>query len=423
MPGFPIPANERARLRELQSLRFKEWGARDALDDLCGVAARLLDTPIAALSLVDRSEQLFAGKTGLGADRISRAIAFCPHTIMTPAPLIVEDATNDPRFRENPLVTESPYIRAYLGIPLETAAGLRVGALCAVDQKARVFTDSDVQTLTKLAGIAVSMLKSHRAMLELDDQLTGAVALQERMLPGRTRIEHIQAACPLDVASYYIARDGIGGDIWGIETTVPQRVLLYVADFTGHGLAAALNTARFHSFAHIASQRTDKPASMLRRLNERLHEVLPVEQFATMFCATLDFRAQTMEYASAGAPPQLYRRSSAEPFELLAEPGLPLGIMRNAIFESKTLPFEPGGTLALYSDGIVETPRPPDPIFTPESLRTLLNAFPEGSAAEISNRITSALFFEPTIKADDDLTLIVAKHTGECMDLPLDYEI
>ena len=423
MAAFPIPANERARLRELQSLRFEEWGAREALDDLCAVAARLLDTPIAHLSLVDCTEQHFAGKTGLVADRTARRIAFCAHTIMTPAPFVVEDAANDPRFYENPLVTECPNIRAYLGIPLETTPGLRIGALCAVDQKARVFTDGDVQTLTKLAGIAVSMLKSHRATLELDDQLSGAVALQEKMLPAKTRIEHIQAACPLDVASYYIARDGIGGDIWGIEATAPQRVLLYVADFTGHGLAAALNTARFHSFVHIASQRTDKPASLLRRLNERLHEVLPVEQFATMFCATLDFRAQTIEYASAGTPPQLYRRSSAEPFELLAEPALPLGIVHNALFESKTLPFRAGATLALYSDGIVETPRPPDQAFTPESLRALLNAFPEGSAAELSHKITSALFFEPTIKSDDDLTLIVAKHTGEHMELVLDYEI
>ena len=345
MPGFPIPANEKARLRELQSLRFEEWGASAALDDLCAIAARLLDTPIAHLSLVDRNEQLFAGKTGLEGDRTSRAIAFCANTIMTPEPFIVEDSEKDPRFCQNPLVTERPHIRAYLGIPLETAPGLRIGALCAVDQKARPFTHSDVQTLTKLAGIAVSMLKSFRVTLDLDDQMTAAVALQEKMLPGKTRIEQIQAACPLDVASYYIARDGIGGDIWGIEATNPQRVLLYVADFTGHGLAAALNTARFHSFVHLASQRTDKPASMLRRLNERLHEVLPVGQFATMFCATLDFRAQTMEYASAGAPPQLYRRSSAEPFELLAEPGFPLGIMHNAIFESKTLPFGPGGTL------------------------------------------------------------------------------
>ena len=423
MLSFPIPANERARLRELQRLRFYEWDASAALNDLCDIAARLLKTPIAHLSLVDRDEQIFAGKTGLEADKTARAIAFCAHTIMTPGPFIVEDAENDPRFCKNPLVTEHPNIRAYLGIPLETEPGLRIGALCAVDRKPHAFTECDLETLTKLARIAVSMLKSYRATLELNDQMTSAIALQNEMLPRKARIENIQATCPLDLASYFQARDGIGGDIWGIESTNPQRLLLYVADFTGHGLAAALNTARFHSFVHIACQRTDEPASMLRRLNERLHEVLPVGQFATMFCATLDFRAQTMEYASAGAPPQLYRRSSAEPFELLEKPGLPLGIVRNTAFESEKVSFEPGGTLVLYSDGLTETPRPPDPIFTSASLRRLLNASPGGSAFEISNRITSTLFADPSIEVDDDLTLIVAKHTGERIDPPADYEI
>jgi sigma-B regulation protein RsbU (phosphoserine phosphatase) len=161
---------------------------------------------------------------------------------------------------------------------------------------------------------------------------------------------------------------------------------------------------------------------MLRRLNERLHEVLPVGQFATMFCATLDFTAQTMEYASAGAPAQLYRRSSLEPFKLLERPSLPLGIMRNTVFESETVPFEPGGTL-LYTDGLTETPRPPHPTFTSDSLKRFLNAFPGGSALEISNKVTNALFFNPSIEADDDLTLIVAKHTGEGTDPSLDYEI
>ncbi len=189
MPGFPVPANEERRLRELRRLRFNEWGTSAALDDLCAMAARLLDTPIAHLSLVERNEQLFAGKIGLHADRTARAIAFCAHTIMTPEPFIVEDVENDPRFCQNPLVTERPHIRAYLGIPLETAPGLRIGALCAVDHKARAFTDSDVETLTKIAGIAVSMLKNCRAVLDLDDQMTGAVALQEKMLPDKARIE------------------------------------------------------------------------------------------------------------------------------------------------------------------------------------------------------------------------------------------
>jgi sigma-B regulation protein RsbU (phosphoserine phosphatase) len=423
MSGFPIPANEKERLRELRRLRFEEWGARAALDELCSVAASVLETPIAHLSLVDHDEQIFAGKVGLNADRTARAIAFCAHTIMNSGALVIEDAARDPRFRGNPLVTDNPKIGAYLGIPLETSPGLRIGTLCAVDKKPRAFAERDIQNLTRLAGIAVSVLKSYRAMLNLDGQLSSAIALQTEMLPGEERIGQIQAASPLEVVSTYRALDGVGGDIWGLEATGPQRLLLYVADFTGHGLAAALNTARFHSFVHIASQRTDKPASVLRRLSQRLNEVLPVGQFATMFCATLDFQMQTLEYASAGAPPQLYRRSSAGCFQLLARPALPLGVMSNVVYESETLPFEPGGALVLYSDALIETPKQPYPVLTPEGLQRLLNAAPTGSATEMQERIMRALLIEPAIELDDDLTLVVARHTGERMDFFLDYEI
>ena len=143
-----------------------------------------------------------------------------------------------------------------------------------------------------------------------DHRLRSAFALAKEMLPSEERIDKIQAHYPLDVSSYYRARDGIGGDIWGIEAVGPQRVMIYVADFSDHGIAAALNAARFHSFVRVDHHRMAKPSSLLRRLNERLHEVLPVDKFATMFCATIDFKTQTMEYASAGAPPPLYREST-----------------------------------------------------------------------------------------------------------------
>ncbi len=423
MSGFPIPANEKDRLKELRRLRFQEWGASAALDELCGVAASVLETPIAALSLVDRHEQIFAGKVGLDAHRISRSLSFCAHAIMNSGAFVIEDAARDSRFCGNPFVTDNPKIGAYLGIPLETSPGLRIGALCAVDQKPRAFAERDVQNLKRLAGVAVSTLRGYRATLGLDEQLASAIALQDEMLPGRERIEQIEAACPLEVASTYRARDGVGGDIWGLEATGPQRVLLYIADFTGHGLAAALNTARFHSFLHIVSRRTDKPASLLRRLNQRLNEVLPVGQFATMFCANLDFQAQTLEFASAGAPPQLYRRSPAEGFKLLSKPGLPLGIMSNTVYESETVPFEPGGALVLYSDALVETPTQPYPVLTPEGLQRLLDATPAGSATEMQERIKRTLFAEPAVELEDDLTLVVARHTGERMGSSWDFEI
>ncbi len=424
MTGFPIPPNEPERLKELQRLRPKEWGGSAALNQICVIAARLLETPISLVTLVDEKETLFAGKRGLDADRAPREVAFCTHTIMTPKPFVVENAEHDPRFSGNPLVKGEGGIKSYLAVPLETSPGIRIGALCAVDRKPRGFKSSDVETLMGLGQIAVSIINSHRMTLEMDDQLTNAIALQNEMLPSAERLSQIQAHCPLDVSSYYKARDKIGGDIWGIEATGPQRCMIYAADFTGHGVAAALNAARFHSFVHMMWQRTGKPGSLLWKLNKRLHEVLPTNQFATMFCATLDFKAQSIEYASAGAPPQLYRRSSDHPFEMLYQPGLPLGILRNTAYESKTAPFLHGGTLALYTDGLIETPKPPHSIFTAESLRDFLNGAPPWeTSSDLCKAVVNRLFSKPAAMPDDDVTLVVAKNTGGAVELIADYEI
>jgi sigma-B regulation protein RsbU (phosphoserine phosphatase) len=199
--------------------------------------------------------------------------------------------------------------------------------------------------------------------------------------------------------------------------------MIYVADFTGHGVAAALNTARFHSFVHISCERTDKSSSLLRRLNRRLYEVLPVDQFATMFCAAIDFNMQSIEYASAGAPPQFYRRSSKDPFEIISQPSLPLGIVRDMTYESRTVAFLPGGGLALYTDGLIETPKPPQNLYTPESLKELLNNSNQSSVFQLCQGLVGELFSNPAVKAEDDITLIIAKHTGAVMEAIDDYEI
>ncbi len=117
----------------------------------------------------------------------------------------------------------------------------------------------------------------------------------------------------------------------------------------------------------------DDPARLLRKLNKRLHAVLPAGQFATMFCAKIDFHMRTLEYASAGGTPQLYRKSSEDAFEVISQPSLPLGIVSDVPYESQTVAFCPGGGLVLYSDGLIETPKPPRSLCTTESVREHLN--------------------------------------------------
>ena len=194
--------------------------------------------------------------------------------------------------------------------------------------------------------------------------------------------------------------------------------MIYLADFTGHGVAAALNAARLHSFVHMMWQRTGRPAPLLRKLNQRLNEVLPTGQFATMFCATIDFAMQKIEYASAGAPQQLYRTSSEHPFEVISQSSLPLGILRDVAYESKARPFFE------YGDGLVETPKPPKSILTPDHLKDLLNNNEQNKDAhQICQSVVGHLFSKQTIKATDDITLLIAKHRGGVPEPVIDYEV
>jgi sigma-B regulation protein RsbU (phosphoserine phosphatase) len=169
-------------------------------------------------------------------------------------------------------------------------------------------------------------------------------------------------------------------------------------------------------------QSTDKPALLLRRLNNRLHAVLPLGQFATMFCAMIDFNTQTIEYVSAGAPPQLYRKSPEDLFEVISQPGLPLGILPDVAYESRTVTFCPGAGLVLYTDGLVETPKPPRSLYTTDSLKELLNQTSQVTSLQLCQSLLGGLA-KAAIEADDDITLVVAKFTGGVMESFNDHEI
>ncbi len=245
------------------------------------------------------------------------------------------------------------------------------------------------------------------------EDLLQAAATQIALLPSEERLGALSAAFPLEVASHYEASVGLGGDLWGIEKAGEDRVLVFNADFAGHGVSAAFNTVRMHSFIHSGSKQYGTPAGLLTDLNRLLCDVLPTGQYATMFCAILDFAADRVEYASAAAPPQLLRSAADEPFTIISEPGFPLGVTRMATFDNCEAPFAPGGTLLLFSDALIETPPPPDAAFDVARLCDFVSAIPvEDGPHEIIHQVLRHLFANIRDKPEDDLTLVAAHHTG-----------
>ncbi|MGO1461433.1 MAG: GAF domain-containing protein [Marinobacter sp.] len=120
-PNFP--ENENVRQAALDQLRILDTPPDARFDRLTRMAAKLLDAPIALISLIDRDRQWFKSCIGLNVSETPRSLSFCGHALFNTQPLIVEDARKDARFFDNPLVTGDPNIRFYVGTPLHSADG------------------------------------------------------------------------------------------------------------------------------------------------------------------------------------------------------------------------------------------------------------------------------------------------------------
>lgn len=135
------------------------------LDAITETAAALADVPVAALSMVDVDRQWFKSRRGTDLIETPREVAFCAHTIVERAPLIVPDATADERFSDNPLVTGAPGIRFYAGFPLFATNGQALGSLCAIDTKPGGLSEAQHRCLDALARHAEAFLEIRRTAL------------------------------------------------------------------------------------------------------------------------------------------------------------------------------------------------------------------------------------------------------------------
>src|SRR5436305_146159 len=107
----PAPANETERLRVLGCYQVLDTAPEESFDRITRLAASHFRVPIALISLVDEARQFFKSRTGLDQTETGREVSFCAHAILSSRPLVVPDALEDPRFRDNPLVTGAPGIR------------------------------------------------------------------------------------------------------------------------------------------------------------------------------------------------------------------------------------------------------------------------------------------------------------------------
>jgi len=199
------PTSEEARLRALTETGLLESPSEVAFDRLTTLVRRVLDVPVALVSLVAQDRQVFKSHQGLPEPWCSLAEtplshSFCKHVVGQDAPLVVDDARTHALVRENPAIEDLDVV-AYLGVPLRTPDGIPIGSLCAIDAEARTWTEHDREVLEALAEtasteIAVRHHLSKRTVAET--ALRSLNETLERQVEERTqRVQELSRALTL----------------------------------------------------------------------------------------------------------------------------------------------------------------------------------------------------------------------------------
>lgn len=162
------PTFEARRSRALHGYDVLDTPPEAEFDDLARIASEVCGTPIAVVNLVDTHRQFFKAEVGLGVRETPLETSFCGHAILTEDLMVVPDATQDPRFAGNPLVTGEPGLRFYAGALLKTPDGLPIGTMCVLDYVPRILDPMQLRTLTLLARQAMTQLEHRRAIAERD---------------------------------------------------------------------------------------------------------------------------------------------------------------------------------------------------------------------------------------------------------------
>lgn len=259
-----------------------------------------------------------------------------------------------------------PGARYLQGVPIEVESGPR-GLIAVGDKESRrgvgPFLASDRRTLSLFANQAALALENARLHLQalekerLEREMHLAAEIQRQILPkGAPHVPGFQ------LAGWYRPARQVGGDYYDLFAIQGGHLGLVLGDVSGKGMPAALMVSTLHSALRLLLDQAAFGPFLLERLNRHIAESSASNKFITMFLAELTPTTGNLHYMNAGHNPAILLRGDGTA-ELLKASGLPLGLLPEARYQSRTVPLEPGDLLCVYSDGITEAEAPDDEEF------------------------------------------------------------
>ncbi len=294
-------------------------------------------------------------------------------------------------------------------------------ALNSADECNRIYASGASDMLTKPINAAemITRVRTHLQLrhlanvyqnqLRIETELNAARRMQEALLPPSTLLEEVRVNSSLHLTSHFETCSELGGDLWGVHVLGEGKTGVFTIDFSGHGVGASLNTFRMHALMGYLRPNADDPAQYLAMLNNELKSLLQIGQFATMFYGVIDTQNDTLTYSAAAAPPPVVGSLNGAGMTYQDTRGIPLGMKKDATYETHTVDFPEGSFLFLYSDALIETPDDTGTDLNEdgvlEMLRSSLSQTDKTPAVEA---LTASFYDHAAVPLQDDLTFVLA---------------
>jgi signal transduction histidine kinase len=195
----PVPLDESSRLQALFDYHVMDSEQETAFDELTELVSRILDVPIALVSLVDETRQWFKSRHGLDVSETPREYAFCAHAILDEEVLVVEDSHNDSRFSDNPLVIDQPHVRFYAGAPLITPNGHKIGTICGIDHEPKHISEDQRRILEIIAKQVISQLELRKNIAAKDKLFLDQNQVLEQLESAHQEIQDLVSVISHDL--------------------------------------------------------------------------------------------------------------------------------------------------------------------------------------------------------------------------------
>jgi serine phosphatase RsbU (regulator of sigma subunit) len=212
----------------------------------------------------------------------------------------------------------------------------------------------------------------------------------------------------LEIVGACIPAIGVGGDYYDFLPLQDERIGLVIADVSGKGIPAALLMAGLQASVRSLALPGVSPCEVNRRLNDMLHQSTSASRYATLFFGLYDPQDRSLHYSNAGHFPPIHIGAHGAAY--LSQGGLPIGLMPSSLYGEGRRELGLGDLLALYTDGVVETPNGGGEEFGNARLVEILTRHQAAPLQELLDRVIDAVnVWSGGGAPHDDITLVLAR--------------